>query len=114
LQVKTILNLIQPFTGFVYEDIRLADPAAGRGRELYITLAAHAGIPPKCSCCRQPAPGYDHLPMRPWWFVPVWGLVTWFFYAPRRVNCPTDGVVVEYLPWNAGQRPVTRAMMAEY
>jgi len=111
LQVKTILNLIQPFTGFVYEDIRLADPAAGRGRELHITLVAHAGIPPKCSCCRQPAPGDDHLPMRPWLFVPLWGLVTWFFYAPRRVTCPTHGVVVEYLPWSVGQRPVTLAMM---
>jgi transposase len=111
LQVKTILNLIQHFTGFVYEDIRLGEAAAGRGRELHITLAAHAGIPPKCSCCRQPAPGYDHLPMRPWLFVPVWGLVTWFFYAPRRVTCPTHGVVVEYLPWNIGKRPVTVAMM---
>ena len=108
---KTILNLIQHFTGFVYEDIRLGDPAAGRGRELHITLAAHAGISPRGSCCRQPAPGDDHLPMRPWLFVPVWGMVTCFFYAPRRVNCPTDGVVVEYLPWNAGKRPVTLAMM---
>ena len=57
LQVKTILNDIQPFPGFVYQDIRLSEAVHGQSRELHITLAAHAGIPPKCSCCRQPVPG---------------------------------------------------------
>lgn len=38
-------------------------------------------------------------------------MVTWFFYAARRVHCPEHGVVVEHLPWNQGKRPVTLAMM---
>jgi transposase len=43
--------------------------------------------------------------------VPLWGLVTHFIYTARRVNCPEHGVVVEHVPWSAGKRPVTIAMI---
>jgi transposase len=109
LEVKTILNRIQHFVGFVYADIRLRSPR--RKPSIEITLVAHQGMAGKCSECRQPAPGYDRLPERWWLFVPVWGIVTWFRYSPRRVNCPEHGVVVEHIPWSEGKRPVTRAMM---
>jgi hypothetical protein len=36
-------------------------------------------------------------------FVPLWGLVTWFIYGPRRVQCPEHGVVVEHVPWSEGK-----------
>jgi transposase len=36
---------------------------------------------------------------------------TWFLYAPRRVECPEHGVVVEHIPWSEGKRPLTTAMM---
>ena len=107
LQVKTILNDIQPFPGFVYQDIRLSDPVPGQSRELHISLVEHAGRPAKCSRCQRPAPGYDRLPVRAWLFVPLWGLVTRFFYASRRVRCPEHGVVIEHVPWSDGKRPVT-------
>ena len=35
--------------------------------------------------------------------MPLWGIPTWWRYAPRRVNCPEHGVVVEHLPWNEGK-----------
>jgi len=111
LQVKTILNDIQPFPGFVYQDIRLSDPVAGQSRELHITVLEHAGRPAHCSHCQRPAPGYDRLPARAWLFVPLWGLVTRFIYAARRVRCPEHGVVIEHVPWSDGKRPVTLAMM---
>ena len=111
LQVKTILNAIQPFPGFVYQDIRLSDPVAGQSRELHITVLEHAGRPAHCSHCQRPAPGYDRLPARAWLFVPLWGLVTRFIYAARRVRCPEHGVVIEHVPWSDGKRPVTLAMM---
>jgi transposase len=111
LQVKTILNEIQHFAGFVYQDIRLGDSLAGQARELHITLAEHAGMAAKCSRCLRPAPGYDRLPLRAWLFVPLWGLVTRFIYAARRVQCPEHGVVIEHVPWSDGKRPVTLAMM---
>jgi transposase len=65
----------------------------------------------KCSRCLQPAPGYDRLEQRSWLFVPLWGIVTWFLYAARRVHCPEHGVVIEHVPWSEGKRPVTLAMM---
>jgi transposase len=109
LEIKTVLNRIQHFVGFVYQDIRLRRP---RGKLcLEITLQPHGGIAAKCSECRRPAPGYDRLPERWWRFVPLWGIVTWFRYAPRRVQCPEHGVVVEHIPWSHGKRPVTLAMM---
>jgi transposase len=111
LQVKTILNAIQHFPGFVYEDIRLERQRDGQPRHIEIVILPHASIPAKCSRCLQPAPGYDQLPPRPWLFVPLWGMVTWFVYAARRVKCPEHGVVVEHVPWSDGKRPVTLAMM---
>jgi len=43
--------------------------------------------------------------------VPLWGITTYFVYAPRRVECPEHGVVVEHMPWSEGKRPITTAMM---
>ena len=43
--------------------------------------------------------------------MPLWGIVTRFFYAARRVRCAEHGVVVEHVPWSEGKRPVTIAMM---
>jgi transposase len=97
--------------GFVYQEVRLRRNRKGRPRSVEILLAAHRGIPRKCSRCEQPAPGYDRLDERRWLFVPLWGIPTYFLYAPWRVECAEHGVVVEHLPWNVGKRPVTRAMM---
>lgn len=83
----------------------------GKPRRIDITLEAHRGLRARCSVCRQAAPGYDQLPPRPWQHVPLWGIKTFFLYPPRRVNCPTHGVVVEHLPWSEGKRPITIPMM---
>jgi transposase len=109
LEVKTVLNRIQHFVGFVYQDVRLC---SSRGKlRIEARIDAHGGMRARCSECRQPAPGYDRLPERWWLFVPLWGIVTWFLYAPRRVQCPEHGVVVEHIPWSEGKRPITTAMM---
>ncbi len=83
----------------------------GPAVEIEITLQPHGGIRGRCSQCRRPVPGYDRLPERRWQFVPLWGIATWFRYAPRRVQCPEHGVVVESLPWSDGKRPLTFALM---
>jgi transposase len=109
LKLKTVLNRIQHFPGFVYRDIRLRSP---RGKlRIEVRLEPHQSMGGRCSKCRQPAPGYDRLPERWWRFIPLWGIVTWFLYAPRRVECAVHGVVVEYMPWSDGKRPITLAMM---
>ena len=104
------MNRIQAFVGFVYQDVRLC-PGEGNAEQIEITVVPHGGIRGRCSMCQRAAPGYDRLPERRWLFVPLWGIATWFRYAPRRVACSDHGVVVEYIPWSAGKRPVTCAMM---
>jgi len=79
--------------------------------EIEVQVEAHGGRRGRCSQCRQPSPGYDRLDERRWQFVPLWGIAVWFVYAPRRVECAEHGVVVEHIPWSAGKRPLTTAMM---
>ena len=83
----------------------------GEAPSIVITVEPHAGIRRRCSRCQKPAPGYDCLPQRRWLFVPLWGIATYFCYAPRRVECAEHGIVVEHIPWSDGKRPVTCAMM---
>jgi transposase len=109
VKVKTILNRIQPLNDFVYRDLRLEETAEGAC--VRITLDAHRQRAARCSICATPAPGYDREPERSWLFVPLWGLKVEWRYAPRRVSCPTHGVVVEALPWNDGKRTMCTAML---
>jgi len=94
----------------VYQEIELLRNE-GRAEAIQIRLQAHKGIRGKCSQCGRSAPGYDRLEERNWQHVPVWGIPTYFCYAPRRVQCPEHGIGVEAIPWSEGKRPFTRAMM---
>jgi len=94
----------------VYQEIELLRNE-GRAEAIQIRLQAHQGIRGKCSQCGRSAPGYDRLEERNWQHVPVWGIPTYFCYAPRRVQCPEHGIGVEAIPWSEGKRPFTRAMM---
>jgi len=110
LQVKTILNRVQRFVGFVYCEVRLENHRGGPG-SIEILVEPHAGIRRRCSRCQRPARGYDCLEQRRWLFVPLWGIPTYFCYAPRRVECAEHGVVVEHISWSEGKRPETCTMM---
>lgn len=109
LEVKTLLNRIQRFVGFVYYSIRLR--GSGGSLRIEVKIEPHQGIRGQCSTCWKPCPGYDQLEERRWLFVPLWGIVVHFFYPPRRVECSEHGVGVEHIPWSQGKRPVTTAMM---
>jgi len=109
LEVKTLLNRIQRFVGFIYSSIRLR--GTGASLRVEVKIQPHRGIRGKCATCMKHCPGYDVLEERRWLFVPMWGVVVHFFYPPRRVECSEHGVRVEHIPWSQGKRPVTRAMM---
>lgn len=94
----------------MYQEIELLRNE-GRAEAIQIRLQAHKGIRGKCSQCGRSAPGYDRREERNWQHVPVWGIPTYFCYAPRRVQCPEHGIGVEAIPWSEGKRPFTRAMM---
>jgi len=105
MQLKTILNRVEPFKSFVYEKIRWVE---GTERlTLEVEVDARKNGRPICSGCGQPGPGYDRLPQRRFEFVPLWGIVVYFVYAMRRVDCPTCGVTVERVPWAEGKSHLT-------
>lgn len=109
LQVKTVLNRVHPLKGFVYADIR----SVGQGERAWIeaTIQPRSNSKARCSACERACPGYDHLPVRRFEFVPLWAIAVFFVYAPRRVQCPEHGVVVEHMPWASGKSPMTTALM---
>lgn len=116
LALKTLLNRVEPLKGFVYESSRISAVPGGRSGSgsprapsIEICLRAHESRLGKCSQCLDPAPGYDRLAERRFQFVPLWGIATWFVYAPRRLECGRCGIHVEHLPWALGKRPVTQS-----
>lgn len=102
--LKTILNRLQRYPGFVYGRVDLVG-----GGAIEVELVADARCRPRCSGCRLPCPGYDQRGVRRFQFVPLWGLAVFFVYAPRRVDCSTCGVKIEHLPWSSGKKQLTHA-----
>lgn len=96
MPLKTILNRVQKYTSFVYEEARLIED--GEQPRIEVTLRARKNAPPRCGECRQPGPRYGLLEPRRYEFVPLWGIAVFFVYARRRVNCPDCGVKAEWAP----------------
>ncbi len=109
LEVKTLLNRVQHFVGFVYQSIQIQ--GSGGSLRVEVQVAPHGGIRGKCVTCLKPCPGYDQLPERRWIFIPVWGVACYFFYQARRLQCTEHGVAVEHIPWSQGKSPVSTPMM---
>lgn len=105
MQLKTILNRVEPHKGFVYESAELSP--LGQSPMLEISLRARLGSRAVCSGCGQRRPGYDRLAPRRFEFVPLWGIAVFFVYAMRRVACPQCGVTVEQVPWGDGNCQLT-------
>jgi transposase len=97
MQLKTILNRVEPFKSFVYGKVKSVQDAARPALEVEVHARRNGRA--VCSGCGRPGPGYDRLPERRFEFVPLWGMAVYFVYAMRRVNCPKCGVTVERVPW---------------
>jgi transposase len=109
MQLKSILNRVQKYKSFVYEEVEWAEK--GQEPSLRVSLRARAHTRPLCAGCRRAGPGYDTLPAREFEFVPLWGIPVFFVYALRRVNCKRCGVKVEAVPWAAGKHTLTTTSM---
>jgi transposase len=109
MQVKTILNRIQKYQGFVYGDVRFEEQRDGWA--LTVDVYPHARNRPVCSGCQQRGRSYDRLAPRRFEFVPLWGLRVCFLYMMRRVDCADCGVTVEQVPWADGQHQLTTTYM---
>lgn len=105
MQLKTILNHVEQYKSFVYQESRWADPLTKS--EIEIPIEPRANGRAICSGCGKPAPGYDRLSSRRFEFVPLWQIAVYFVYSMRRVDCPTCGVKVEKVPWCDGKNQLT-------
>ncbi len=100
MHIKTILNTLQPFKGFVYEGSEF-DRNHGR---LRVIVRPRKNSKGKCSGCGVRCPGYDRLPERQFEFIPILGQQVFLCYRPRRVSCPVCGIRVESVPWSQGKQ----------
>jgi transposase len=105
LTVKTLLNLKERHSGFVYRDVQLHETPSGAVIE--VSVEPRKGSKGTCTGCGEKRPGYDRLPERKFIHVPLWGIAVMLLYCLRRVNCPTCGVVAETVPWSTGKSPLT-------
>ena len=69
MQLKTILNRMQKFKSFVYENVRWEERWLER-LCLIVTVVARANSRPICSGCEKTGPGYDTMKARRFEFVP--------------------------------------------
>jgi transposase len=104
LNVKTILNLKEKHSHFVYRDVRLIGAEEPR---IEVKVEPRQGSKGNCSGCGDACPGYDRLPQREFIHVPLWGIAVILLYCMRRLACPTCGVTVEVVPWGSGKSPIT-------
>ncbi|SKA15790.1 hypothetical protein SAMN02745119_02896, partial [Trichlorobacter thiogenes] len=69
MQLKSILNFVQPHQGFVYGAVHQRNK--GQRTVLDIEIRPRKNRQPVCSRCGKPGPGYDTLPVRRFEFVPL-------------------------------------------
>jgi transposase len=89
--------------GFVYQSAEFS----AEKESILIKIRPRIGSRPICSGCGSKRTVYDRLLERRFEFVPLWGIVVYFVYALRRVNCPNCGVKVERVPWSDGKHRTT-------
>jgi transposase len=105
MRLISILNQCHHFPGFVNETARLCM----QSKTIEIDVRPRRGSKPVCSCCGKPGPGYDHLGLRRFEFVPLWGFAVFLLYRMRRVDCRQCGIKVESVPWGNGKHQMTTA-----
>jgi transposase len=108
MQLKTLLNKCHPLKSFVYVDERFEEIG---GKEcLVVDIVPRKNGKALCSICHKPCSTYDHQPTpRYFEFIPVWGILIYFCYIMRRVNCARCGIKVEVVPWCEGKHQLTIA-----
>ncbi len=104
MQVKSILNKITNYKGFVFNDGAWCPEKTS----LVFTITERSNSCGICSGCKKKGSAYDHLKMRLFEFVPLWGVSVSFAYSMRRINCKSCGVTVEEVPWAEGKSQLTK------
>lgn len=103
--VESLIKSTVVLQGFRVMDVRKVDGGLEAG------LAPDRRYRPRCGQCGDIAPYRDTRSPRRFRHVPLWGIAVQLVYTPRRVSCQRCGVRVESMPWAAGKRRMTRALM---
>lgn len=98
MHMKTLLNYMSNFKGFVYQHPKLHREKS----KLTAEVVARKSSKPVCSCCGNTGSIYDHLPQRKFLLPPIWNIMVVLLYSMRRVDCRCNRVVVEQVPWATG------------
>jgi transposase len=104
MEVKTLLNFVEKYKGFVYQDVGWSERKGSPC--IVVSIRARKNSKGKCAGCGKRASGYDTLPQRFFTFVPLWGIAVYFKYAKRRVDCRDCGLGAEQVPWANGKGPI--------
>ena len=104
MHIKTLLNHVTNFKGFVFKTAQL-DRNTNR---LLISVVPRKKAKPLCSRCGRHGTTYDHLKPREFLLPPIWNIVVVLLYTMRRVDCVVCGAIVEQVPWSTGKSPVTK------
>jgi len=109
MRLETILNSCEKYKRFTYKRASWFDKDGKRC--LQVQLLPRKNSQAICSGCKKPASCYDHLGVRDFEFVPLWGYQIYFRYHMRRVNCKKCKVKVESVPWSNGKETMTKTLM---
>lgn len=82
MRLISLLNQLQHCAGFVYEKARHCPES----QTIEVTVRPRRGSRPVCSGCETAGAAYDHLGMRRFEFVPLWGCMVVLLYHMRRVD----------------------------
>jgi len=108
MQIQQLLNRVYRLKGFVYGEVSLHEDRQGRPC-VHVQVRPRKGSKAMCSGCGERRPGYDTSDERRFQFIPLWGILVFFVYVMRRVDCPQCGVRVERVPWADGKARITNA-----
>ena len=103
--LQTILNDCHGMAYFKYS----AEKLDRENKRIEIQLESKNSAKARCSLCQSRCPVYDHQKERWFKFVPLWGYEANITYKPRRVSCKNHGVIIEWMPWAIGKRPVCKS-----
>ncbi len=105
MYVKTLLNYVTKFKGFVFQTPRLCR----KNNKLIVPVKPLKNSKPRCSQYGKPGSVYDQLHQREFLLPLIWNIMVALIYTMRRVNCRNCGkIVVEQVLWATGKSPITK------
>lgn len=109
MSIKSILNKITNYKGFVFKKSQKIENKEGKIVEIEIFIESRKNSKGICPYCGKSCPTYDTARVaRRFEFPPLWGIAVFFVYFMRRVSCPDHGVVTERVPWSEDKSELTK------